>query len=152
MNLTLGNPILRTNDNITFLFLRLVMGIVIIPHGAQKLLGWFGGYGLDGTMGYFASLGVPALFGWLAITAEVVGGLALMAGFLSRIAAFGVAATLVTAVMLQHASVGFFMNWGGTLQGEGFEYHILAVAICTAIMIGGSGPYSVDRLLARRGR
>ncbi len=152
MNLTLSNPILRTNDNITFLFLRLVMGIVIIPHGAQKLLGWFGGYGLDGTMGYFASLGVPALFGWLAITAEVVGGLALMAGFLSRIAAFGVAATLVTAVMLQHASVGFFMNWGGTLQGEGFEYHILAVAICTAIMIGGSGPYSVDRLLARRGR
>lgn len=152
MNLTLGNPILRTNDNITFLFLRLVMGIVIIPHGAQKLLGWFGGYGLDGTMGYFASLGVPALFGWLAITAELVGGLALMAGFLSRIAAFGVAATLVTAVMLQHASVGFFMNWGGTLHGEGFEYHILAVAICTAIMIGGSGPYSVDRLLAHRGR
>lgn len=152
MNLTLGNPILRTNDNITFLFLRLVMGIVIIPHGAQKLLGWFGGYGLDGTMGYFASLGVPAPFGWLAIIAEVAGGLALMAGFLSRVAALGVAATLVTAVMLQHVNMGFFMNWGGTLQGEGFEYHILAVAICTAIMIGGSGPYSVDRLLAGHGR
>lgn len=142
--------ILRTENDIVATLLRLAIGIVIIPHGAQKAFGWFGGYGLDGTMGYFESLGIPAILGWLAIIAELGGGIALVLGFLGRVAAFGIACVMATAAMLQHIQVGFFMNWSGQLQGEGFEYHILAVAICVAIMIKGSGPMSVDARIAAR--
>lgn len=147
---TIGNRLFSTNQDIILLILRLAIGIVILPHGAQKLLGAFGGYGPEGTLGYFASLGIPALFGWLAIIAEFFGGLALVTGFLSRVAAFGVACVMAVAVMTTHLQVGFFMNWGGQLKGEGFEYHILYVAIAVVIMIRGSGPVSIDGLIANR--
>ncbi|HVZ38537.1 MAG TPA: DoxX family protein [Candidatus Kapabacteria bacterium] len=145
-----GTRLFNTQDDVILLILRLAIGIVILPHGAQKLLGAFGGYGPDGTLAYFASLGIPTLLGWLAIIAEFFGGLALIGGFLGRIAAFGTACVMVVAVMTTHINVGFFMNWGGQLKGEGFEYHILFVAIALVIMIRGSGAASLDGLIAQR--
>jgi putative oxidoreductase len=140
---------LLQTDNDTMLFvLRLMLGLVILPHGAQKLLGWFGGYGYRGTMGYFGGLGIPALFGFLAIMAEFFGGLALLAGLFGRVAALGVGVTMLTAAMMVHVQNGFFMNWFGNQKGEGVEYFLLGIAVSVAVVLGGSGAWSVDRLLS----
>ena len=130
--------------------LRLALGIMIFPHGAQKLLGLFGGYGYKGTMGYFTqSLGIPYAFGVLAILAEFFGGLGLILGLFGRVAALGVGATLVVAALLAHRQNGFFMNWTGQQKGEGYEFHLLGAAMAVAILILGSGAFSVDLALAR---
>ena len=142
--------ILATNDSPALFAIRVALGAVILPHGLQKVFGWFGGYGLEGTLGGFASMGIPALFGILAIVAEFAGALALIAGFATRIAAFGIGATMVVAALLVHRANGFFMNWGGTQAGEGFEYHILAAARSLALILGGAGRWSLDRVLASR--
>lgn len=143
--------LLATEPRWTLLVLRLTLGLMIIPHGAQKLLGWFGGYGFAGTMGYFTdALGIPYAFGLLAILAEFFGGLALLAGLLTRVAAFGVGTTMLVAALMVHAEFGFFMNWSGSQGGEGFEFHLLALGIAVALMIGGGGRYSADRTLASR--
>jgi putative oxidoreductase len=131
--------------------LRLVLGLVILPHGLQKTAGWFGGYGFDATMGYFGSIGIPALFGFLAIAAESAGAIALIAGIGTRIAAFGVLSVMSVAALLQHRAY-FFMNWSGQQAGEGFEYHLLAGVIALAVMIAGAGRWSVDRAIAARVR
>jgi len=133
--------------------LRLVLGLVIFPHGAQKVLGWFGGYGFTGTMGFFTQqLHVPALLAFLAITAEFAGSLGLLSGFLTRVAAFGILANMVVAVAMIHGKVGFLMNWFGQYPAgqEGYEYHLLVAAIAVAIIVRGAGAWSVDRLLTRR--
>ncbi len=141
--------LIQTNDDLGATLIRVALGIVIFPHGAQKLLGWFGGYGVEGTLGYFSSAhGIPAVFGMLAIIAEFFGSIALVLGFLGRVSAFGIAATMVVAVLTSHLGNGFFMNWTGQGAGEGFEYHILAVAMAAVVMIKGSGAYSIDRVLA----
>lgn len=114
------------------------------------MLGWFGGYGFSGTMGFFThQLGIPAPFAFLAIVAEFFGGMGLILGFLGRIAAFGIACNMLVAVAIVHRHVGFFMNWGGTQKGEGFEYHLLALVIAFALIVFGSGALSVDSLLTR---
>jgi putative oxidoreductase len=126
-----------------------VLGVVIFTHGAQKLLGWFGGYGFSGTMGFFTgALHIPAPFAFLAIAAEFFGGLGLISGFLTRIAAFGIAADMVVAVGTVHSPFGFFMNWSGTQKGEGFEYHLLVLSITAFLMIRGAGAFSIDRAIA----
>jgi putative oxidoreductase len=142
--------LLRTNgSDYLALVLRLVLGIVFFAHGAQKMLGWFGGYGFSGTMGYLTQqLGAPAPFAFLAIMAEFFGGLGLIVGFLSRVAAFGVACNMVVAIALVHRHVGFFMNWGGGQAGEGFEFHLLAIAVAVAVMVRGAGALSVDAAIA----
>lgn len=100
----------RTNDDVAPLILRVLLGAVILPHGAQKVLGWFGGHGFEGTMGFFTgTLGIPTLFAFLAIAAESAGALALIAGFFTRVAAAGVAAVMAVA-MTMHSQHGFFMN------------------------------------------
>src|ERR1700732_2754153 len=120
--------------------LRVVLGVVFFAHGAQKMLGWFGGPGFSGTMGMFTGyMHIPAPFAFLAIAAEFFGGLGLILGFLTRIAAFGIAINMVVAVAMVHRSFGFFMNWSGTQKGEGFEYHLLVLAIATFLMIRGAG-------------
>ena len=135
--------------NYALTILRLVAGIVFFAHGAQKALGWFGGYGFNGTMGFFTQqLGIPAPFAFLAIMAEFLGGLGLIVGFLSRIAAFGIFCNMLVAVCIIHRHFGLFMNWAGNQKGEGYEYHILAMAIAVAIMIAGAGPLSVDASLS----
>lgn len=131
--------------------LRVLLGIVIFPHGAQKLLGWFGGGGFASSMRWFeSSFHIPTIFALLAILAESVGAVALIAGFFTRIAALAISVNMLVAVALVHGKVGFFMNWGGTAKGEGFEYHILAVAIGIALMIKGGGRWSLDGVIARK--
>jgi putative oxidoreductase len=140
--------LLVTDDSKATAILRLVLGIVFFAHGAQKLLGWFGGPGFSGSMGLFTGyLHIPAPFAFLAIAAEFFGGLGLILGFLTRIAAFGIAMNMVVAIAMVHSSFGFFMNWTGTQKGEGFEYHLLALAITAFLIIRGAGALSVDRTI-----
>lgn len=142
--------LMNTTDDYAITMLRLLFGVVFFAHGAQKALGWFGGFGFTGTMGFFTQkLNIPAPFAALAIAAEFLGGLGLLAGLLSRVAAFGIACNMVVAVAMIHIHIGFFVNWYGNQKGEGFEFHILAVAIALFIMIKGSGPLSLDRALAK---
>jgi putative oxidoreductase len=143
--------IVNTNDDFAITIVRLVMGVVFFAHGAQKLLGWFGGYGFSGTMGFFTQqLGIPAPLAFLAIAAEFFGGLGLIVGLLGRVAAFGIMCNMIVAIVMVHSHNGLFMNWGGNQKGEGFEYHLLAIAIGLAILIEGSGALSVDRFLTER--
>lgn len=138
-----------TDNSAATAILRVVLGIVFFAHGAQKMLGWFGGYGFSGTMGFFTNtMHIPAPFAFLAIAAEFFGGIGLILGFLTRIAAFGIAVNMLVAIFTVHHKFGFFMNWGGTQKGEGFEYHLLVLAIVAFLMIRGAGAFSVDRAIA----
>ena len=140
--------LLQTQDDIAFTVLRLVLGVVFFAHGSQKMLGWFGGYGFKGTMGFFTQTAhIPAVFAFLAIAAEFFGGLGLLVGLLTRIAAFGITVNMLVAIMTVHLPNGFFMNWTGQQKGEGFEYHLLVLALTTALMIRGAGAFSLDRAI-----
>ena len=138
--------LLATPNDWTLTLLRLVMGVIFLAHGAQKALGWFGGYGFSGTMGFFTQMmHIPAPFAFFAICAEFLGGIGLILGALGRIAAFGIACNMVLAILLVHHNFGLFMNWTGQQKGEGFEYHLLVIAIALVLMARGSGAFSVDR-------
>ncbi|MGE0884863.1 MAG: DoxX family protein [Blastocatellales bacterium] len=139
-----------TDKDILPLILRLTLGVVMFPHGAQKLLGWFGGYGFSGTMQGMTSMGLPAVIVFLVIIAEFFGSLGLIAGFLTRFSAFGIATVMMGAIFTVHAKVGFFMNWSGNQAGEGFEYHLLVLGIALVLMIRGGGAASVDGMIAGR--
>jgi len=113
------------------------------------MLGWFGGYGFRGTMGFFTQhMGIPAPFAFLAIAAEFFGGLGLIVGLLGRVGAFGIVTNMTVAVLMIHRHFGFFMNWSGKQKGEGVEYFILAITLGLAVMIKGSGALSLDRTMA----
>ena len=138
-----------TNDS-ALSILRLILGIVFFAHGAQKALGWFGGYGFTATMGFFTNMmHIPAPFAFLAICAEFLGSIGLILGLLGRVAAFGIACNMMVAVAMVHRQFGLFANWSGNQKGEGIEYHLLALAVALAIMIKGSGALSVDRALSK---
>ena len=139
----------QTDDGWSGLVLRLTLGLVMFPHGAQKLLGWYGGFGFDGTMGAFTQkMGMPWIIAFLVIIGEFFGSLALMAGFLTRFTAASLAVIMLGAVIMVHLPHGFFMNWFGKQQGEGFEYHLLIVGIAAALLITGGGRWSADREIA----
>lgn len=141
--------LIATDNDIATAILRLALGVIFFAHGAQKTLGWFGGYGFAATMGFFTGmLHIPTLFAFLAIVAEFLGGLGLIFGLLTRVAAFGIFCNMVVAVALVHGQFGFFMNWTGTQKGEGYEYHLLLLATLAFLMIRGAGAASVDRLLS----
>jgi putative oxidoreductase len=143
--------IVSTDDSTTTTILRLALGIVFFAHGAQKMLGWFGGLGFSGTMGFFTGMmHIPAPLAFLAICAEFFGGLGLILGFLTRIAAFGIATNMIVAVATAHRAFGFFMNWAGNQKGEGFEFHLLVLATTAFLMIRGAGAFSVDRALSTK--
>jgi putative oxidoreductase len=143
--------LIATTDDYVPTIIRLALAAVMFPHGAQKLFGWFGGYGFTGTLGFFTGqLGIPKPLAVLVILAESLGAIALALGLVGRFMAFGIAATMLGAVAMVHGKVGFFMNWSGQQGGEGFEYHVLAIAMAVAVIIRGSGALSVDRLLQRR--
>lgn len=141
--------LMRTDGGITSLVLRLALGVVMLPHGMQKVFGWFGGYGLSGTWGFMTGqMHIPAIFAALAIIAESAGALGLIVGLLGRVAAFGIGVEIAVAAFVgHHVANGFFMNWSGHQGGEGFEFHLLVVGIAIALMIRGSGALSLDRLL-----
>lgn len=145
--------LLRTSGSFVDMLLRLVLAAVFFPHGAQKVLGWFGGYGLAGTMGFFTQkMGIPAAIAALAIAAEFLGSIGLFFGFLTRVAAFGIFCVMATALAMVHVHIGFFMNWFGKMPAgqEGFEFHLLALALSFAVMVRGAGMLSVDGAIAGR--
>lgn len=144
--------LLQTHADWASLVLRLVLALVIFPHGAQKVLGWFGGYGYRGTMQYFTTqAGLPTLVAFTVLMSEFAGPMLLVLGLGTRLAAVFIAAVMVGAIFKVHKNVGFFMNWTGQQQAgrEGFEYHLLVLAICVALLVTGGGAFSVDGLLAR---
>lgn len=145
------HSLFKTDSNTAPLIARLTLGFIMFPHGAQKVLGWFGGYGYDGTMGYFTgTLGIPALFAFLAIAAEFAGSIALVAGFLSRASALGIASVMAVAIAMTHKGNGFFMNWSGQQAGEGYEFHLLAIGLALIVIVHGAGKASIDSLIAKR--
>jgi putative oxidoreductase len=146
------NQLLQPNGDWAGLILRLVLALVIFPHGAQKVFGWFGGYGYAGTMQFFTKqVGLPAPVAFLAIAAEFAGPIALVVGFGTRLAALLIAAVMIGAIVKVHRGTGFFMNWAGSRAAgqEGYEFHLLVIAICAALVVTGGGALSIDGLLAR---
>lgn len=145
------HALFQTDNTFSTLLLRLVLAVSFFPHGAQKALGWFGGYGFSGTMGFFTgTLHIPALFAFLAIAAEFAGAILLFFGLFTRVAALGIGSIMVVAVAMSHWQNGFFMNWAGNQKGEGFEYHLLALGIATFLVIRGGGKLALDSTIARR--
>ncbi len=143
--------LIATTDDVGPAIARLVLGIVILPHGMQKVFGAFGGPGFTGTMQFFTgTMHIPYVFGVLAVAAEFLGGLGLIFGLFGRVAAFAVAVEMIVAVLTTHLQNGFFMNWFGAQKGEGFEYHLLMVGLALIVMLKGSGAISLDRALSGR--
>jgi putative oxidoreductase len=141
----------RTTDDISLLILRVTLGVVMLPHGAQKLLGWFGGFGFSGTMGFFTQkMGLPWIVAFLIIIGESFGAVGLIVGFLTRIGAFGILLIMSGAIVMVHWPNGFFMNWFGKQAGEGFEYHLLAIAMSLVLLLYGGGRWSVDREISAK--
>ena len=141
----------QTDDGWAGFILRVTLGLVMFPHGAQKLLGWFGGFGFDGTMGFFTQkMGLPWLIAFLIIIGESFGSVALLAGFLTRFTAASLTIIMLGAISLVHLPHGFFMNWSGQQQGEGFEYHLLVIGIAAALLVTGGGRWSADRMVLER--
>ena len=136
---------------------RVVLAIVFFAHGSQKMLGWFGGSGFSKTVHYFTTQGhLPMIAAVLVVLAEFFGSIGLFFGFLTRIAALGICGVMIGAIAMVHAPNGFFMNWTGHQGGEGFEYHLLVLAMAAPLFVWGAGALSVDgaiyeRLLRRRG-
>jgi putative oxidoreductase len=141
----------QTDESWTGLILRLTLGIVMLPHGAQKVLGWFGGFGFDGTMGFFThTMGLPWIIAFLVIIGEFFGSLGLLAGLLTRFSAASIGVIMLGAIAMVHAPNGFFMNWFGKQPGEGYEYHLLVIGISMVLTIVGAGRWSVDQQIAQR--
>ncbi len=142
--------IVHTESDSSLTMARVLPGFIFFVHGSQLMLGWFGGHGLSGSIQFFTQqLGVPAVFALLAICAQFFGGLLLILGFAGRVAALGIISNMVVAVALVHWQFGLFMNWFGAQKGEGFRYHLLAIALGLVVVMRGSGALSLDRLLAR---
>lgn len=143
--------IFATDSSYNLLLLRVTLGFVFGAHGVQKAFGWFGGFGWDNTIGYFNSVGVPTLFGALVILIETLGALLLIIGFAGRINAALMAIVMAGAFYIDHLPNGFYMNWFGETRGEGYEFDILFWAIAIVLTVKGSGAFSLDRLIMKRG-
>jgi putative oxidoreductase len=143
--------IFATNENSSATIIRIVLGLILFPHGAQKLLGWFGGYGFDGTMGFLTgSVGLPWIIGFLVIIIEFFGALALIFGFATRIVSIGLIALFAGIVFTGHLDHGFFMNWSGQQKGEGYEYHLLVIGMALSLLVSGAGKWSADYAIQRK--
>jgi putative oxidoreductase len=140
--------LIKTDADGSALVLRVVLGVVMFAHGAQKMLGWFGGSGFGSTLEEFTSQGIPYALGVVVVLAEFFGSIGLILGVLSRVAALGIGIIMVVAIFAVHWQHGFFMNWFGTQEGEGFEYHLLVLAICIVLLVKGSGAFSIDHAMA----
>ncbi len=143
------SSLLHTQEDVGAFIARITLGIVILPHGLQKLLGMFGGAGFSGTVEFFVGSGIPAFVAILIIIGESFGALGLILGLLSRLAAFGITIIMLGAIFMVHLQNGFFMNWFGNQAGEGFEFHLLAVGLGLIILIKGGGKWSVDDAIVK---
>lgn len=141
----------NTTPHISGLVLRLTLGAVILPHGCQLLMGWFGGYGFTGSMNYLTGVeGLPWLVAFVVILLQFFGSLAILLGFLGRFFSLAMIGLFCGMIVTSHWSHGFFMNWSGRQGGEGFEYHLLAIGLSIVLLLKGSGAWSVDELLKKR--
>ena len=131
----------RSAIDVALLIARVIVGVVFMAHGAQKLFGAFGGPGLSAVVGMMGPLG------YLVSIGEFFGGLGIVVGFLSRFSAASIIVIMLGAIGMIHGKVGFFMNWMGNQGGEGFEYHLLAIAVLLVILIAGPGRYALGRSL-----
>jgi len=142
--------LLQTSNEFSLTFCRVILGIVFFAHGAQKVLGWFGGFGFSATVAVFAKFGMPAPLAYFVMFVEFFGGLSMIFGLLSRLGGLGITALMLGAIATVHIHIGFFMNWYGVQKGEGFEYHLLAIALAVLIMVRGAGALSLDRLISSK--
>ena len=142
---------LANNHALAALATRVFLGVVVFPHGAQKLLGWFGGYGFSGTMQYFTgTVGLPWIVGFGVILLESVGALALIAGLGTRLLAGAYALLALGITLTTHLEYGFFMNWFNNQPGEGYEYFLLWLGLATSLALTGGGKYALDARIRRR--
>ena len=137
----------NTDESFTALIIRLTLGLVLLPHGLQKLIGAFGGSGFTATMDAMTGMGLPAIVVFLIIIAESFGSLSLILGFGTRFSALSITLIMIGAFFI-HLPNGFFMNWFGAQSGEGFEYHLLATGLGIASLISGGGKFSLDKVIA----
>jgi len=143
--------LLSTDDDRLVALMRVVLGVVMFPHGAQKVLGWFGGYGIAGTYDFFTqSLHIWGVIAYCVIFGEFFASIGLLTGTLGRISAAVIFIIQLGGVIIVHSANGFFMNWGGKQAGEGYEFHLMSLTIAFVLMVRGSGAFSLDRILARR--
>jgi len=141
------SDLFSTDADWTQTIVRLILGVVFFAHGAQKLLGWYGGPGLKPTISMMHEhLGLPVPIALLTVAAEFLCGLGLIFGLLGRVAAAGIAFIMFAAIFMVHARNGLFLNWFGDRKGHGYEYHLLAIALAAVIVARGSGAASLDRL------
>jgi putative oxidoreductase len=141
--------LLQTTNDPVFAIIRLMLGLVFFAHGAQKMLGWFGGYGFSGTLSAFSTSGMPIPLALFVILTEFFGSVALICGAFARVASGAIALLMVGAIAMVHAHFGFYMNWFGQQKGEGFEYHLLAIGLAVAVLVRGAGSFSIDGLLSK---
>ena len=140
--------LVSTNPDWTLTIIRTLLGVVFFAHGAQKLLGWYGGPGLKETMRTMHDyLGLPLPLAFAAVATEFFGGLGLIVGLLSRVAAVGIGVTMLSAIVMVHGRNGLFMDWFGARKNHGYEYHLLAIALAVVLVAKGSGAVSLDHLL-----
>ena len=140
-----------TNNSWSPTILRLLLGLVLLGHGTQKLFGWLGGYGFEGTMNFFTqSVGLPWVIGFLVIIIEFFGALALIFGFATRIVSIGLIALFAGIVFTGHLDHGFFMNWNGQQKGEGYEYHLLVIGMALSLLVSGAGKWSADYAIQKK--
>ena len=143
--------LLFTYGSWSMLVIRVVLGVIFFAHGAQKVLGWFGGHGLEGTTGFLGSLGIPLPVAYLVCFFELFGGIGLIVGLLTRLAALAIAVVMVGAIVKVHWQHGFFLNWSLTPgKGHGYEANLALLAMAVACLIAGGGVWSLDRLLLAR--
>ena len=141
----------HTDNSWAGLILRVTLGLVMFPHGAQKLLGWYGGYGFAGTMGFFTeTMHLPWIVAFLVIVGSSFGSIALLLGLLTRFTAASFIVIMLGAITTSHLPNGFFMNWFGKQAGEGYEYHLLVIGIAVALLVIGAGRWSADRVIAEK--
>jgi putative oxidoreductase len=141
--------LLQTTNDPVFTIVRLMLGLVFFAHGAQKMLGWFGGYGFSGTLSAFSTSGMPIPLALFVILTEFFGSVTLICGAFARVASGAIALLMVGAIAMVHAHFGFYMNWFGQQKGEGFEYHLLAIGLAVAVLVRGAGSFSIDGLLSK---
>jgi putative oxidoreductase len=148
---TIMKKIFQTNESNASTIIRIVLGLILFPHGAQKMLGWFGGYGFNGTMGFLTgTAGLPWIMAFLVIAIEFFGAIALIVGFATRIVAVGIISLFTGIIATSHLQNGFFMNWYGNLKGEGYEFHLLIIGMAIALLVSGAGKWSVDYALQKK--
>lgn len=143
--------LLRTDNNMGSIFLRLALGIVMFPHGAQKVLGLFGGPGYEKTVEMFTTkMHFPVYAVILLMITEFVGSLCLITGLFTRVFALAIGISMAICAYGNHIQNGFFMNWMGNQKGEGFEFHILVAGIALALAVKGGGAFSIDKMIAKK--